>query len=300
MSRLNLFILLCFAAGCLGSEKVPETFTDPVNYLIQPGDLVVSNSGNRDVVLLDSNGTFKATLLNLGISDTPKGIAFNQATKEILVAVDGGDRVTGIAATDGAISDFINETTNLSGTLDGIAQLPGGDILIVETNAIERYSSSGVRITTGGWPRNHMTTNTQVTALSSGNYLVGSSGTDQARIYNNAGTQVFTTTSSGVAATTDIFGVIPLADGRNAIGWSGTTDTIQIRSADLATTAASFSNTTVLGNPKGMAQKPNGNLLIVDATANHIVEITLTGSLVDTYGEGINTPNHIFVVPDFD
>ncbi len=300
MSRLNHLILLCFAAGCLASEKVPETFTDTTDYLIQPGDLVVSNGGNRDVVLLDSNGVFKATLLNLGVSDTPKGIAFNQATQEILVAVDGGDRIAGISVNDGTVTDFINETSNLSGTLDGITQLPGGDILIVETNAIERYTNTGARITAGGWPITHMTANTQVMTLSSGNYIVGSSTTDQARIYNNAGVQVSTTAGSGVASTTDIFGVIPLADGRNAIGWNGTTDTIQVRSANLTATEASFSNTNILGNPRGMAQKANGNLLILDATSNHIVEITLTGTLVDTYGEGINTPNHIFVVPEFD
>lgn len=300
MKSISLFFALLFLSGCNTSSDSPVTYT---TYLIEPGDLVVTNSGNKTVVLLNENGTYKTTLLDLAQAETPTGIAFNSTTKELLITVEGtADRVIGISAYNGTRSDFINDIANLTGTLNGITQLTQGDIVIAETNAIERYSSSGDRVTTGGWPKTGgviMTTLNQFTALSDGNFFACSSGTDQARIYSNTGAQVATSGVSGIAGTTDVFGCTVLANGSFAIAWNGTTDTIQIRASNLTTIDASYSNTTLLANPRGMAQKANGNIVIVDQTANHIVEITTAGALVDTYGDAINTPISIYVVPDF-
>lgn len=300
MKPIHFFFSLLLFSGCNSSSDSPVTFT---NYLIEPGDLVVTNSGNKTVVLLDENGTYKATLLDLAQAETPTGIAFNSTSKELLITVDGtADRVIGISAYNGTRSDFINDIANLSGTLYGITQLTQGDIVIAETSAIERYSSSGDRVTSGGWPKTGgviMTTLSQFTALSDGSFLACASGTDQARIYSNTGTQVATSGVSGIAGTTDMFGCTVLADGTFAVAWNGTTDTIQFRASNLTTVTASYTNSTLLANPRGIAQKANGNIVVVDQTANHIVEITTAGALVNTYGDAINTPISIFVVPDF-
>ena len=55
-----------------------------------------------------------------------------------------------------------------------------------------------------------------------------------------------------------------------------------------------------MGNPRGIAEATNGNILIVDLTANHIVEITKAGSLVRTFaGSNLSSPVDILVIPDY-
>lgn len=296
-SLLPLSLCLTILVGCNLKDESPVTYT---TYLIEPGDLVVTNSGNKTVILLDEAGKYKATLLDLAQAETPTAIAFNTDTKELLVTVDStADRVIGISAFNGTRADFINDIGNLTGILYGMTKLTQGDYLISEGNTIERYSATGVRVTTGAWPKTLMNTTTNLKALADGNFLACSTNVDLARIYNNAGTQVTTSTASGIASTTDLFSCIPLASGNFALAWNGTTDTIQIRGANLTTVVASYANATILTNPKGMAQKENGNILIVDQTANHIVEITEAGALVGTYGDAVNSPIDIFIVPDF-
>jgi hypothetical protein len=303
MKIFPAFFSLLFFVSCNLTGESPVTYT---TYLIEPGDLVVTNGGtgsNKSVVLLDENGNYKATLLDLLASDSPMGISFNTSTKELIISVDStADRVIAISVYSGATRDFINDIANLTGNLYGITQLPDGDFIIAETSTLERYSATGNRVTSGSWPKTGgviMTNLSELNALPDGNFLACSSGTDQARLYSNTGTQVSTSGASGIATTTDVFGCSSLADGTFAIGWNGTTDTIQIRASNLTTINASFSNTTVLGNPRGMAQKSNGNIVIVDQSNNHIVEITTAGVLVDTYGDALSIPVDIFVIPDF-
>ena len=117
------------------------------------------------------------------------------------------------------------------------------------------------------------------------------------RTYNAAGTQVFTV-SSGIATTNDATGCLEMNDGNIAAVWSGTTDTVRIYSANLGSTVASFSDTSILSTPGAIAQRSNGNLLIVDRVLHYIVEITSSGTFVNVIGDGVlNTPEHILVVP---
>jgi hypothetical protein len=294
---MKIISLLVLLMGCNFSEKSPVTLT---SYLIEPGDIIVTNSGNTTVVLLDSAGNYKDTLLDLAQAEVPMGIGFNSTTKEVLIAVNStADRVIGISAYNGTRSDFINDIANLTGNLYGITQISQGDVLIVESNNIERYSSSGDRVTSGAWPKALQTTGSDIKGMSDGNFIHCSSGTDRAIVYTSAGITSLDSGASGIAGTTDLFGCIPLANGGFALAWNGTTDTIQIRASNLTTVNATFSNTTVLGNPRGIAQRENGNILIVDQSANHIVEITESGTLVNTFGQAISSPVQIFIVPDF-
>ncbi len=299
-SILIITIVQFFIFGCIGSDsKAPITFT---TYLVEPGDIVVTNSGNKTVMLLDSDGNFKATLLDVPQAETPMRLAWKDDTKEILVTIDStADRVIGISALNGQANDFINDIGNLNGNLNGIVVLSDGTVRIGETNNVENYTGTGIRVTTGVWPKALQTTGADLSPLANGGFIHCSSGSDVVRTYiaNPAGTAHVATASSGIGGTTDAFGCIELSNGNIATVWNGTTDTVQIRSANLASVVATYSNTTALGNPRGIAQAANGNLLIVDNTANHIVEITTAGVFVRTLGEVVNNPVGILVVPDF-
>lgn len=294
-----LFLIIC----CLSSCKVPFVLEDPKpttsNFTMVPGDIVVSNTGNDSLILLDSDGNFKDTLLDVvNGSETIYGIGWLESTNELIVTVDGSDRVMAISAFDGEVRTFITNA-NLAGTLRGITQLTGGDILIIESNNVERFTTNAVRVTSG-WPiTGIMTTPEQIDALSNGGFVACSRGTDEVRTYTSAGVQV-NSTASGVGGTTDGYGCIEMTDGRIATVWVGTTDSVIIFNAALSSAVATYSDTSLLGNPRGIAQAKNGNLLIVDATLHHIVEIDTTATFVRTLGSStLSTPQHIFVIPDY-
>ncbi len=301
------FNLLCLAFGvaifsvCLVScspEDVDDSTTadSEDEICIESGDIVVTNSGSDALVVFNSDGTYKSTpFFVLSATESLYGISWSSVTGEILIVVDGVDRVVALNPTDCTTRNIIIEA-NLTGTVRGITQLTNGDILISETSNIERFGSNGNRVTSG-WPLAAQTLATGLSALSNGGFVHCSTTTDVVRTYTNAGVQV-ATRSSGIAATTDAMDCFTMFDGSIATTWSGTTDTVSIYNSSLAP-VASYSNTAFLGAPGGIAQRSNGgNLLVVDRVFNLVVEITTAGAFVGTFGSGLlSTPENILVIP---
>lgn len=306
MIRSN-FTLLCFAVGvaifsvCLVScspEDVEDSTTadSEDEICIESGDIVVTNSGSDALVVFNSDGTYKSTpFYVLSATENLYGITWSSLTGEILIVVDGVDRVVALNPDDCTTRDVIIDA-NLTGTVRGITQLTNGDILVSETNNIERFGSNGNRVTSG-WPLAAQSAATGLSALSNGGFVHCSTTTDVVRTYNSSGVQV-ATRSSGIAATTDAMDCFTMFDGSIATTWSGTSDTVSIYNSSLAPVAL-YSNTAYLGAPGGIAQRANGgNLLVVDRVFNHVVEITTAGALVGTFGSGLlSTPEYILVIP---
>lgn len=261
------------------------------------GDLVVSNSGSDAVLVLDAAGNYKSVAYNVvNSAESVYGLHWNATTNELLIAVDGADRVVAVSAADCKSRDVILDG-NLSGNLRGLTRLASGDLLIVETSAIERFSWSGIRVTSGAWPKTLQTNSSGISAIPSGGFVLCSTGADVVRTYDDAGTQVATKTS-GIAATTDAADCKVLADGSIATVWSGTTDTLAIYPSNLGTEIMTFSDLGVLSTPGGMAQRSNGNILVLDRVLNWIVEISPLGALVGTLGDTVlSTPEYILVIP---
>lgn len=261
------------------------------------GDILVSNSGSDAVLVLDSAGNYKRIAYNLvNTAESPFGLSWSVDSGELLIAVDGADRVVAVSAADCSVRNVVQDT-NLTGNLRGLTRLVSGDVLVIETSNVERFTWQGIRIATGGWPRALQTTGTGLDALANGGFVHCSTGTDVIRTYDSTGVQV-ATVSSGIAATTDAADCLELGDGRIAAVWSGTTDTVRIYPAGLGTHEVTFSNTSVLSTPGGIAERSNGNLLVLDRLLNWIVEIDSAGNLVGTLGDGVlSTPEFILVVP---
>lgn len=299
--KIALVIMSVFFSACQSEELPGDATTPSVDEeaaCFVSGDILVSSSGNDSVVAFNSSGVFKKTIfsLNIAAGEAIYGLQWLPATSELAIVIDGSDRVMAVSAADCTARNLIVDS-NLTGTVRGITQISGGDILVVETNNIERFTTAGVRVTSGGWPLTLQTTGTEVSAISAGGFVHCSTGTDVVRIYNAAGAQT-ATRSSGIAATTDAAGCKVLADGTIATAWSGTTDTVSIYNSTLSASLFTYSNTSVLGTPGGIGQKTNGNILIVDRVFHHVVEITNQGVYVATIGAGfLNTPEHVTVVP---
>lgn len=287
-----------FFIGCKSEDIEDEVAPIEDSACFESGDILVANGGSDSVVALDSAGNFKRTVysVNTSAGEALFGLDLLESTGELLVVVDGVDRVMAISPVDCSARIFIADL-NLTGTVRGITQLTSGDLLVVETNAIERFTSSGLRVTTGGFPLTLQTAGTQLSNISGGGFILCSTGTDVVRTYSDAGVQS-ATRSSGIVGTTDASGCMVLASGNIATVWSGTTDTVSIYNPGLSSSLFTYSNPSVLATPGGMAQRANGNILVTERTLNYLVEITQEGVLVGTLGSGsLNTPEFLLVVP---
>lgn len=236
------------------------------------GDIIVSNAGSDAVLVLDKDGEYKNVLFDVdNTSETVTGITYLSNTHEILVVVEGTDRIVAVSS-NGTDRSFTTHA-QFTGTVRGITQLASGDILAVETNNVERFDMLGSRITSGGWPLALQTGGQSISAISTGGFVHCSNTLDVLRTYNDAGAQQ-ATVSSGIGGTTDAFGCTALADGNIAVAWSGTTDTVRVYNAALSSTIGSYSDLGRLAAPTGITERANGNILILDSVFNHIVELT--------------------------
>lgn len=249
--------------------------------------IVVANGTGKSVALFDPKLRFVRDLIlfKKTSGDTPWGLALRNNT-ELLVSVEGVDRIMSTDLDIGVSSarDFIVDTAFSGAPVRGLTILNSGDILACEGNTVERFSPSGFRVTAGGWPRSLQTTGTQLSALPNGGFIHCSIGTAVVRAYDANGVQT-ATVSSGIVGTTAVAGCAVGPSGQVVASYYGTTDTIRMYSnASLSTVLWSFSDTTLLGNPSAIGIRANGNVIVIDATSNLIVELNgATGAFVNAY-----------------
>lgn len=305
--RILSFSLLFTLTSCLVSSDSPiSSSADDVN-LIQRNDIVVSNAGNDSIILLDADGNYKATLVDIDTTSTVifNGLAYDGVNKEVLYTYDHQtaalDAVYSISLFDGS-SQLVLSNNQLSGVMPGLARLTNGELLILETNTtIEKFSASGTRI---GAPFTSGMTSAvvDVTRLSNGGYVVCSTGTSNTvRTYNAAGVLQNTATSANPAPT---LGGMPATscseapNGNIVVSYSGTTDAVRAYSANLGTIAWTYTDTNILSTPGKLAIRANGNVLITDTGYDHIVELDSNGGFVRTIGGSVlSDPNNIVVIP---
>ncbi len=301
-------LVLFLSTSCLLKDESPiETRSESLN-LIQSGDIIVSNTGNDSILLLDPDGGLKEVLVDSPTDATLilNGMTYDATTGSILYLNDSTtatlDAVKSISLTDGSVSTYLSNS-NLNGVLPGLTRLTNGNLLIIEgTTAAEAFSSGKIR---QGAPFISTLINAaaDIQALSTGGFVVCSSGTaNTVRTYNAAGVVQSTATSAvptpslGALAAT---ACIQDANGRIIVAYSGATDAIRVYSSTALTTVVwTYTDANVLATPAKIALRPNGNILVVDQGFNHIVELTPDGTFVDLLGgAALATPVNLVVVP---
>ncbi|MBX2994273.1 MAG: hypothetical protein KF681_05615 [Bdellovibrionaceae bacterium] len=307
---IGLVALSSFSISC--AKKPEADLLLDGNSVYSSGDIVISNSGSRTLLLFDSKGKFKRVLSSLShtAGEIFTSIVFNRTTKQLVVAVDGtADRLIAIAP-DGTQSLYYTDA-QFSGTIRGITQLLSGDLLIVETSNVERISSAAIptrRITVGAqtWPKALQTTGTGIDAMPNGNFVHCSTGSDFVRTYvdNPTGVTQVASAVSGIAGTTDVMDCRSDANNNIYAVFSGTTDTVRKYSTDLTTAVWSYSDLGVLSTPGPMAIRADGRVLVADTAFNHIVEIAADGSSGAVLQGGdididdlLNNPQFIYIIP---
>ena len=267
---------------------------------------MVASFTSDSLVVFDADGTFKKVLYQLPntVGDAIAGLAWLPDTNEILISVDGTpDRIDAFSVVNGTVRTFYTNTTYLTGTPLGIAQLKdSSDIIISEGATIERFSPNGIRETwTTIWPTNVHANSQQLVGLSTGNWLSCSS-TAGLRLSPDSVTNLtaVATAVSGIAATTASYGCAELSDGRIVVGFNGTTDTLRIYDAGISTYSLLISNLTTLGDPRGIAIGEDDEIYVADATRNMIVELDTDGNVVREFGNSyLQSPRSLIVIPDF-
>lgn len=274
--------------------------------------IIVSNTTTKNVILMDADGNYVRTLLQISAvsTDIPWGLAMYDS-ENVLITVEGVDRVVLANLRTGANAAYIVDS-NLTGTMRGITRLSSGDILISEGAAAgttERYTTGTIpgRVSTAAFPLNYQNLATGIASLpTSDGWIQCSTGGQHVRSYTNTGTLVATATalspvpSLGIAHT--VTGCRTSTSGQIVVAFNGTTDTIRMYSSSaMSSTAFSFSNLGVLANPADVSFRPNGKILAIDGTSGLMVEIDPTGSSstpVRTFSSPfIATPNQMLVVP---
>jgi hypothetical protein len=281
---LKLFAVCLLFSGCGPSApdkffKVPTVATNLSNHI------VVASQAAQSVVLLEQTGGFlrEIVVYDGATSDAPAGIGIYDSTK-VLVSVEGVDRVT---ITDASIGTASATTlildSNLTGTMAGVARLSGGDILVAETNNVERFSAAGSRVAVA-WPQALQTAGTGLDPLVSGGFVHCSTGSPGIRTYTSTGAVISALVVSGIAGTTAANDCSAARDGRVGVVWNGTTDTARIyTNQNLTVVSCNFTNAALMPDPRRIAFRPNGNAIIADGTNNILVEIDTTCTLVRTY-----------------
>jgi hypothetical protein len=305
LSTSVLFISLLFAsAGCLIKESPKATSSD---LLVARGDIVVASLTSDSLVVFSPDGTFKRVLYTLPntVGDAIAGLAWNSSTNEVLVSIDGTpDRIEAVSVVTGQARNFYNNTNFFTGTPLAAGELRDtGDIVVSEGATIERFSSNGQREThTTIWPTSVFINAQAIVGLSSGQWLACSS-TAGLRLMNDSTTSLaaVSTATGAIAGTTATFGCGELSNGNIIVAWNGTTDTIQTYSSTLTGATTVYSNTGVIGDPRGLAVGENDEVYVSDGTRNVIVEIDVaTGSVVNEFGLAyLNGPRSLIVIPEF-
>lgn len=275
------------------------------------GFWVVANGTTREVLLTDSAGFPLRSLLAVDATSTDVATGLTYVGGDtVLAAIEGQDRVMRLDIARGSGSETLFYTsTQLGGssvTLTGLVALLSGDVLVNDGNTVERLSASGVRVADGTWPRSLQTTGTGLAALPSGGFVLCSSGSDVVRAYDASGaTQLGTAAFAAAPDAVDC--AVHDATGRvgTIFNNSGSTaDIVRVYTDSSLAVILWTANIGVLSsttaNPRALAFRPNGNVLVVDGTSPfQITELAAaTGSVVSTFlSTSVNGIRDLLVIP---
>lgn len=292
---------LLLLSSCVSEDDLIELKTS--HYLsIKSGDILVMSVTNRSVVQLDKDGNYLDTLYVAPIGSTLRALTWDNQTKSVLIGVLAStSRIISISSLDKS-EKIISLDTNLTTGLAGLIKTSDNEYIFAATgNSIRKLNSLGVYKAAGGFPITSGLGGTlgQISLTNDGSLLGCSQSSGFVRIFNSSGVLIQSSAGSGIAGTTSAYGCLEMADGKIAIAWNGTTDTIGIYDRNnLDSALYTYSDTSILTSPRALAINSNNNILAIDNTNHLITEISPTGKFIRTIGEGLFTAaTHLISIP---
>lgn len=288
---------------------------------VQSGDILVLSGGIvastatpfplHQIVAYDSLGNFKSVIYRPTSGSFIYGMALSLDSKSLFISVDTVDRIERLYLDSFLNVPYILDATNLTGaTMRSVEILSDGSILAAEsTTSIEKYNSALTRVTTN-FPNTVVNTITSIRRISNDRFIAsGTLGTDNPRVYNNAGVLQVTVPASGstgCAANCDPADMMELADGRYvALHQVAAAPAIELFNSTFGYVGRAYNNPNVLRTPSTVAQRANGNLIVCDTTYNTCEEFVFTGTTLVRVGTSalisdpanMRQPLKVIVVP---
>lgn len=273
------------------TEKLKSSYSD---LFINRHELIGVSYTDDDLSSYSFQTGVQKTITSLNrTSDTAKGSVWLKDTFELAVALDGKDRIIAIDPVDGGTRDLI-VSGSLNGVIRSMTQLDDGDLLIIESDNVERFSVDGLRRTTG-WPLS-VPSGTQVRALQNGGFVICAGGaTDQVRIYDTDGNLQYSDSGLG---SHDARGCEELSDGRIVVSWAGASDQVWIYNSDLTngTVLVDNADISLMPAPNSIAIDADDNIYVADTSYNHILKFSSSGTFIETFGSFSNSQD-IYIIP---
>lgn len=317
--------LILAAIVCLLSCGDKEFLEDALNDRsgsgidIVSGDLIIVAGGNvlrtatpfplHEIHVYSKDGLYKGLLHRASDTEMIMGIDLNFTDTGIVFTTDTIDRVSSILfAEQSFVTDYILDAGLTGNTLRSVAVLSDGGTVVAEsTTSIEKFDSSGVRVTTN-FPFTVTATIQKLKAISNGRFAVMfTGGNDSVSIRNNDGT-VNATVASGLACTTncDPTDILELPDGRFLISYQiNSIEAIELYSSTFVRIGTFFQNTTLLQDISAMALMDNGDVLACSTLFNVCERLAISGNIGTRVGTSafiddasrVRQPTDVVVVP---
>ena len=275
---LTLFLLSCGKEQgdvlSIGSETPVEETATP--YLVIAGQ----DGNHRGVAFYNLDGTFVRSTNFRSEAATPRGLFANSDTS-VLLSLDTTDSIYQVDL-DGTKTLF-HGSAQFSGAIYGIVTSAAGNTYVVESNRIEVFDSTGIRLashfintTTGACtlsnPRG-MTLNANGEMV-----VVNQGGADNILTYD-----ISTSTAScvsSIALGNNPYGILLHSDGFMYITTQGD-DRVYRTDPDGSNPVVVWdTDTSIINNPTGIVELANGDLLIASSATDTIERITTSGDRV--------------------
>jgi hypothetical protein len=299
--RNIIFALLIVLVGCNGNPL--STYS---NLLVERGDIVVVSYNTDSLVVFSADGNLKRILYQVPTSaDAISGLAWSEATNEILISIEGTpDRIEAVSSLTGISRSFYNNMLFFTGTIMGLGVLQNtSDVIASEGTTIERFNSSGIRKTSGVvWPTSVHANSNQLVGLSTGNWLSCSLAVG-VKIFPDSTTSLAqVATVTGPVGALASYGCNELNNGSIVVGWNGAAaDYIYVYNYLLASPTVIVNNVqSTISDPRGIAVGENNEIYVTDGAYNKVIELDINGTVVRQFGSSVlNNPRHVLVIPTF-
>jgi len=314
-----LAILLVFLSVSCGDDAFlyEDGLTQGGSGAVQSGDIIVVSGGNtasttspfplHKIALFSSDGEMKQFLAESTGGSYYFGADFSADGSSLYYTVDNSDRVDSVDLLSLSSSTYLLDANLTGNSVRSMATLSDGSIVVAEsTTSIEKYDSSKTRVTTN-FPITVTASITSIKTISSGRFVVlFSGGTDNPRIYNNAGTLQGTISGLSCGANCDVYDIAELSDGRFVVSVQNATyQSLELFNSSFTHVGQLYKDATVLYNPGPLAELANGNIIACSLAFNTCEELAVSGNTASRVGSvplisnvaAVRQPTKVLVVP---
>ncbi len=315
---VGLYFSFAALVSC-GDKTFLEDAVSVAKVYIESGDILILSGGSvartatpfplHQIHAYASDGRYKGLINSANSTSFLMGMAFDLTGLNLIFTVDGSDRVDQVNIYDqNSPTNYILDSNLTGATLRAVAVLSDGGTVVAEsTTSIEKYDSSGVRVTTN-FPITVTANVMKVRSISGGRFvIVNTGGNDSPSIRNNNGTSIGTVTMGLACGTNcDPSDILELPDGRFIISYQiAASQSLELYSSTFVRVGTLFLDTSVLQGISAMTLLDDGTILACSTTFNLCEKLLISGNtatrvgttpFIDDVGK-IRQPTDVVVVP---